>query len=230
MLVNQIGKKEFDKEKELPEKLNADLRSYQKTGYNWLKGLEDYNLGGILADDMGLGKTLQMLSVVEKYKESFNLDAEELNNEKQKDGFCKNGKDIKNKMKPSIVVCPSSLTINWRNEARKFTDNLKVQVISGNSEERNKKIDEIMKYDLIITSYDSLKRDVEKYRKNNCQFKYIIADEAQYIKNNNTQNAKAIKVINAETKYALTGTPIENSLSELWSIFDFIMPRIFIFI
>ena len=229
-LVNQIGKKEFDEEKELPEKLNANLRSYQKTGYNWLKGLEDYNLGGILADDMGLGKTLQMLAVIEKYKESCNQDEVKLNDETTNSNNFYNEKILKNKMKPSIVVCPSSLTINWRNEAKKFTNNLNVQVISGNSEERNKQIDEIMQYDLIITSYDSLKRDVERYKKNNYQFKYIIADEAQYIKNNNTQNAKAIKDIKAETKYALTGTPIENSLSELWSIFDFIMPRIFIFI
>ena len=201
--VNEIGKKEFDEEKILPSNLNANLRSYQRTGYNWLKGLEDYKLGGILADDMGLGKTLQMLAVIEKYKEDFN-----------------NTYNVK----PSIVVCPSSLTINWRNEAKKFTGNLKVLVIGGNSEERSKQIKCIMQYDLIITSYDSLKRDIEKYKEKNYSFKYIIADEAQYIKNNNTQNAKAIKEIKAETKYALTGTPIENSLSELWSIFDFIMP------
>lgn len=199
-LVSEISKKEFELEKELPKNLNANLRSYQKLGYNWLKGLEDYNLGGILADDMGLGKTLQMLAVIESYKES------------------------KNNIKPSIVVCPSSLTINWRNEAKKFASSLKVQVIHGNSEERNNQIDKILEYDLIITSYDSLKRDIEKYKEKNYEFKYIIADEAQYIKNNNTQNAKAIKEISAETKYALTGTPIENSLSELWSIFDFIMP------
>ena len=232
--VNEIGKKEFDEEKILPSKLNANLRSYQRTGYNWLKGLEDYKLGGILADDMGLGKTLQMLAVIEKYKESFennkkdciekvennvknseNIIMQQSNNEEQK---------TKQVIKPSIVVCPSSLTINWRNEAKKFTSNLKVNVIAGNSEERCKQIKDIINYDLVITSYDSLKRDIEKYSENNIEFKYIIADEAQYIKNNNTQNAKAIKEIKAETKYALTGTPIENSLSELWSIFDFIMP------
>ena len=198
--VNEIGAKEFDVEKDLPKKLNANLRTYQRTGYNWLKGLEDYKLGGILADDMGLGKTLQMLAVIESYKES----AED--------------------KKPSIVVCPSSLTINWKNEAQKFASDLKVQVIYGNAEERVEQINNISNYDLIITSYDSLKRDIEKYKEKNYIFKYIIADEAQYIKNNNTQNAKAIKEITAQTKYALTGTPIENSLSELWSIFDFIMP------
>lgn len=202
-LVNEIGKKEFEEEKEFPRKLNASLREYQKIGYNWLKGLEDYGLGGILADDMGLGKTIQMLAVVEEYKEK---------------------SEGNSNFKPSIVVCPSSLTINWKNEAQKFTENLNVQVIQGNAEERSIQIAKISQFDLIITSYDSLKRDIEKYKENNIEFKYIIADEAQYIKNNNTQNAKAIKEIKSETKYALTGTPIENSLSELWSIFDFIMP------
>lgn len=198
--VTKIGDKEFETEKELPKNLNASLRAYQKTGYNWLKCLEDYGLGGILADDMGLGKTIQMLAIIQSYKEK------------------------NNNTKPSIVVCPSSLTINWRNEAQKFTSNLNVLVVHGNSEERIKQINSILQYDLIITSYDSLKRDIDKYKEKNYEFKYIIADEAQYIKNNNTQNAKAIKEINANTKYALTGTPIENSLSELWSIFDFIMP------
>ena len=225
-LVNQIGRKEFDEEKKLPINLNANLRSYQKTGYNWLKVLEDYNLGGILADDMGLGKTLQILAVVEEYKESFVQNIIKPNdNDNEKKEIILNSEKLSDKqMKPSIVVCPSSLTINWRNEAKKFTSSLNVQVISGNLEERNRQIEEITKYDLVITSYDSLKRDIEKYKEKNYQFKYIIADEAQYIKNNNTQNAKAIKEISAETKYALTGTPIENSLSELWSIFDFIMP------
>ena len=204
-LVNQIGKKEFEEDKQLPINLNASLREYQKTGYNWLKGLEDYKLGGILADDMGLGKTLQMLSVIQKYKEDTKNSDNEI-------------------LSPSIVVCPSSLTINWKNEAEKFTKDLKVEVIQGNYAERDEEIKQIKKFDLVITSYDSLKRDIEKYNENNIKFKYIIADEAQYIKNNNTQNAKAIKQIVAETKYALTGTPIENSLSELWSIFDFIMP------
>ena len=126
--------------------------------------------------------------------------------------------------KPSIVVCPSSLTLNWQNEIQKFTPTLTSEVIHGSSLQRKEQINEISNYNIIITSYDSLKRDVEIYREKNYQFQYIIADEAQYIKNNNTQNAKAIKELNAKTRYALTGTPIENSLSELWSIFDFIMP------
>lgn len=114
--------------------------------------------------------------------------------------------------------------MNWKNEATKFADGLKTLVIRGNLAERKNKIKNIEKYDLVITSYDLLKRDIELYKEKNYQFKYVIADEAQYLKNSNTQNAKAIKQIKSETRYALTGTPIENSLAELWSIFDFIMP------
>ena len=124
----------------------------------------------------------------------------------------------------SIVISPSSLALNWMAEAKKFTPNIKVQVISGNANERKQKIANIKNYDLVITSYDLLKRDIEKYKDLDYIFKYIIADEAQYLKNSNTQNAKAIKELKAETRYALTGTPIENSLAELWSIFDYIMP------
>ena len=126
--------------------------------------------------------------------------------------------------KASLVVSPSSLTLNWQNEARKFTNELKTVVIRGTLQERKRLIEEIENYDLVITSYDLLKRDIELYKEKNYTFKYIIADEAQYLKNSNTKNAKAIKEIKAETRYALTGTPIENSLAELWSIFDFIMP------
>jgi len=114
--------------------------------------------------------------------------------------------------------------LNWKNEATKFADGLKTLVIRGTLAERKEKIKDIEKYDLVITSYDLLKRDIELYKEKDYQFKYVIADEAQYLKNSNTQNAKAIKQIKSETRYALTGTPIENSLAELWSIFDFIMP------
>lgn len=192
----------------LPENLHAEMRTYQKVGYQWLKQLDKYHFGGILADDMGLGKTLQVLAVILSYvNEKISQNCEE-----------------NQKFKPSLVVCPSSLTLNWLNEANKFTPNLKVLVISGTSQERERKIKQIENYHLIITSYDSLKRDIEFYEEGNYQFKYMVADEAQYIKNNNTKNAKAIKQIQAETRFALTGTPIENSLSELWSIFDYIMP------
>ena len=124
----------------------------------------------------------------------------------------------------SLVVSPSSLTLNWQNEANKFASDLKTLVIRGTLTERKKQIKEIENYDLVITSYDLLKRDIEYYEEKNYTFRYIVADEAQYLKNSHTQNAKTIKQIKADTRYALTGTPIENSLSELWSIFDFIMP------
>ena len=121
-------------------------------------------------------------------------------------------------------MCPSSLSLNWQNEANKFANSLKTLVIKGSLTERKRQIRDIDKYDLVITSYELLKRDIELYEKEDYNFRFIIADEAQYLKNSNTQNAKSIKKIKADTKYALTGTPIENSLAELWSIFDFIMP------
>ena len=199
-LIATVDHKDIEELITAPKGLNANLRSYQLMGYKWLTLLDKYGLGGILADDMGLGKTVQMLAVVLSYIE--------------------NAKNPK----PSIVVCPSSLTLNWENEINKFAPSIKTLIIHGNSEERAKQIKSILDYQIIVTSYDSLKRDVDIYEEQNIEFKYIIADEAQYIKNNNTQNAKTIKVIHSETRYALTGTPIENSLSELWSIFDFIMP------
>ena len=198
-LVQHIDVSEIEGNIEIPKNLNVNLRQYQKTGAQWLRMLDYYGLGGILADDMGLGKTVQLLCVICSYID-------------------KNGK------KPTLVVCPSSLCLNWQNEIEKFTTGIKSIVIHGTLEERIKQIESIPDYNIVITSYELLKRDIEEYQKRDYQFKYIIADEAQYIKNNNTQNAKAIKNISAETRYALTGTPIENSLSELWSIFDFIMP------
>ena len=198
-LINDIQNANDDYIK-VPSELKATLRRYQEVGYKWLKTLDTYGLGGILADDMGLGKTLQVICLLLDY----NVNADE--------------------KKTSIVVCPSSLTLNWYNEINKFAPSLKAKVISGNAEERKKYIHNLENYDIIITSYDLLKRDIETYTEMNYEYKFIIADEAQYIKNNNTQNFKAIKKIKAQTRFALTGTPIENSLAELWSIFDFTMP------
>lgn len=202
-IIEKVDNKNIDEELKLPEGLNASLRNYQETGFKWLKTLDSYNFGGILADDMGLGKTIQLVSVILSYVENWG-DMESL--------------------KPSLVICPSSLTLNWFNEIKKFAPSLKVLLINGNAQERKNKIEKINDYNVIIESYDILKRDIEIYKEKKYEFKYAIADEAQYIKNNNTQNFKAIKEINAETRFALTGTPIENSLSELWSIFDFVMP------
>ena len=198
-IVNQLDKELIDEDEKIPEKLNAKLREYQRMGYKWLKTLDLYKFGGVLADDMGLGKTIQIIALL--------LDC------KEKEGH-----------KTSLVVSPSSLALNWKNEVEKFAPELKIKVISGNSEERKDLINDIEKYDLIVTSYDLLKRDIEVYEEKDYTFRFIIADEAQYLKNNNTKNAKAIKQIKANTRFALTGTPIENSLAELWSIFDFIMP------
>lgn len=194
-IVNNINRIEDINFKE-PEMLKDILRGYQKIGYSWLKTLSKYNFGGILADDMGLGKTIQVISLLIDEKD--------------------------NNRATSIVVCPSSLYINWEKEIKKFAPDIKILVIYGGAEERKKLIKKASRYDVIITSYDLLKRDVEEYK--DMKFKYIIADEAQYIKNNNTQNAKALKKLKSEVRFALTGTPIENSLAELWSIFDFIMP------
>ena len=188
----------------MPENLNAHLREYQETGFKWLKTLDEYQFGGILADDMGLGKTIQLVSVILSYVE--------------------NAKKHGEKAKTSLVVCPSSLTLNWFNEIKKFAPTLSVLLINGSIQDRKNKINNINDYNVVIVSYDILKRDIDIYKEKNYMFKYIIADEAQYIKNNNTQNFKAIKEVKSETRFALTGTPIENSLSELWSIFDFVMP------
>lgn len=199
-VINGLDKELLDEDEKIPEQLENILRPYQKTGFKWLKTLDRYKFGGILADDMGLGKTIQIISILLDYKQ----------NEKG--------------TRASIVISPSSLSLNWKNEIEKFAPNLKIKVIRGTAEERKKIIDNVDKFDLVITSYDLLKRDIDNYKQKKYNFKFIIADEAQYLKNNNTKNAKAIKLLNSDTKYALTGTPIENSLAELWSIFDFVMP------
>jgi len=186
-----------DSDLAVPESLAGILRNYQKTGYRWLKTLAKYNLGGILADDMGLGKTLQVIALFLSAKE-------------EKAG------------KPSLVVTPASLAINWENEIRRFAPSLNVATVIGDNAERKEIIDEAGKYDVLITSYDMLKRDIEHYEGK--EFLYQIIDEAQYIKNHSTQNARSVKAIRSDHRLALTGTPIENRLSELWSIFDYLMP------
>ncbi len=212
-IVNSLDKDELEESIQVPQNLNTTLRFYQKVGFKWLKILDYYKFGGILADDMGLGKTLQILSILLDYK-----------NEEKEINYEQETTKIENNKKTSLVIAPSSLTLNWQNEAEKYAKALKTIVIMGNSAQRSEKIKNIENYDLVITSYDLLKRDIDLYKDKGYEFRYIIADEAQYLKNSNTQNAKSIKQIKAITRYALTGTPIENSLSELWSIFDFIMP------
>ena len=196
-LINSIENSEISNNIKINQEFEGKLRDYQKVGYKWLKTLEMYKFGGILADDMGLGKTLQVIALLKSEAESKNRTT-------------------------SIVVCPSTLVLNWRAEIEKWCNSIKVLVVKGTAEERAENLKHYQDYDLIITSYDLLKRDVENYEDKN--FKFIIADEAQYIKNSSTQNATSLKSLKGETKFALTGTPIENSIAELWSIFDFIMP------
>lgn len=181
----------------VPIVLKKVMRKYQKVGFTWLKSLANCGFGGILADEMGLGKTLQIIGFLAS-------ELEEGNNTS------------------SIVIAPTSLVYNWFSEIEKFYPNLKALVISGSKEERRKLIERYKEYDILITSYPLIRRDIEKY--NDIDFKYCILDEAQQIKNPNSMNAKSVKELKAKNYFALTGTPIENSLTELWSIFDFIMP------
>ncbi len=183
----------------IPEKKLKLLRPYQIKGVQWLSFLKKYNFGGILADDMGLGKTIQTLIFL-----SLN----------------------KNK-KPSIVIAPKTLLENWNYETRKFTPELKTIIIDGNLSEREKKIKKIKNYDLIFTSYSIFQRDWEIYKEQGIKFNYAILDEAQYIKNFKTKNALVVKEIDSEYRLALSGTPMENSIAELWSIFEFLMPNFF---
>ncbi len=186
-----------DSDFELPQTLQKIMRNYQTTGYRWLRTLQMYGFGGILADDMGLGKTLQVISVLQAAKEEG-----------------KNG--------TSLIVSPASLIYNWQEEFKKFAPDINALVVSGTQADRAALLKEYQTYDVLITSYDLLKRDIAEYEEK--QFLFQIVDEAQYIKNHTTAVAKSVKCIRSETKYALTGTPIENRLSELWSIFDYLMP------
>lgn len=196
----------------IPEALSDVLRNYQKTGYRWLRALRHHGFGGILADDMGLGKTIQVLTLLEDYR----TEAPEHQNEMAEP------LGPASRRLPSIVVCPASLTLNWESEARRFAPGLRAKALLGTAQERESILREIGEYDLLITSYDQLKRDIDSYR--DIAFAFVVADEAQYIKNQDTQNARAVKLLSGETRLALTGTPVENSLAELWSIFDFLMP------
>ena len=187
----------------VPEQLEHILRDYQIHGYKWLKTLAHYSFGGILADDMGLGKTLQSITYM----------VSELT-------------DIRAMRQPVLVVCPSSLTYNWLSEIRKFAPELNALIIDGDKAERYAKCKKADDKDVIITSYPLLRRDVKWYEKQT--FHTIFFDEAQAFKNPVTQTAKAVKSLQADRKFALTGTPIENSLEELWSIFYVIFPELFL--
>ena len=178
--------------------LNVPLRDYQTEGFKWLSIRTKYGMGGILADDMGLGKTIQMIALLKS--------------------------DLSRK--PSLVVCPKSLIFNWISEFARFDGSTKVEAIYGPDSRRTEVISSISEKEkaVYITSYDSLRNDIAKY---SVEFNYILLDEAQYIKNVHAIKTKSVKELKAGHRFALTGTPIENSIVDLWSIFDFVMPGYF---
>lgn len=191
-----------DSDYEVPDSLRSIMRGYQKSGFLWLKTLRENGFGGILADDMGLGKTLQVISLLLSEQESAKAGEREWHR--------------------SLIVCPASLVYNWQKEISRFAPQIKTTLVTGLATERQRIVRHTKEGEVLITSYDLLKRDVELYR--DMVFAIQVIDEAQYIKNPGTQAAKGVKQITAGFKLALTGTPIENRLSELWSIFDYLMP------
>ncbi|MDP4182624.1 MAG: DEAD/DEAH box helicase, partial [Bacillota bacterium] len=193
-LMNKVSEP-VESELVLDNHLNSVLRNYQKEGVKWLNSMARFSFGGILADDMGLGKTLQVLAFILAQKD---------------------------RRLPCLVVAPSSIIYNWKLESEKFAPSIKALVITGIKERRSILISSSNDYDVIVTSYGALRNDIEDYKK--MKFSFIFVDEAQNIKNPLTINANSVKSLKAGCCFAITGTPIENSLTELWSIFDFIMP------
>ncbi|TFY59920.1 hypothetical protein EVJ58_g5470 [Rhodofomes roseus] len=193
----------------IPVKIKAELRKYQQEGVNWLAFLAKYQLHGILCDDMGLGKTLQSICILaskhheraKKHEETKSPDSVHL---------------------PSLIVCPPTLTGHWYYEILKYTDNLKPVMYTGNSRERSKLLLRLKKYDVIITSYEVVRNDITSLEDIN--WHYCILDEGHIIKNAKTKLTKAVKCIRAHHRLILSGTPIQNNVLELWSLFDFLMP------
>ncbi len=181
---------------EVPKELAGVLRPYQADGYRWLCGLADMGLGGILADEMGLGKSVQLISLLLARADE--------------------ARDVG----PSLVVCPASLVFNWLAELQKFAPQLDAHAVTGTAQERAEMLERGA--DVLVTSYDLLRRDLQTYAEH--AFWCVVLDEAQYVKNHETQTAQAVKELRSTHRIALSGTPVENRLSELWSIFDFLMP------
>ena len=180
----------------MPSGIKAALRPYQRHGFQWLCTLHHYRLGGILADDMGLGKTLQTIAFVTwLYRRT---------------------------KRPSLIIAPTSLTYNWLSEFNRFSPELPVIILDGNRQQRAQRLSELGKNACIITSYALMRRDIDDL--SDIQFASCFLDEAQNIKNPETLNARSVKLIRRDCAFALTGTPIENNLTELWSIFDFVLP------
>ena len=187
--LNEVKKLSFKD----PLYLNANLRPYQKEGYNWLKTMDYLGFGGILGDEMGLGKTLQAITFI-----------------------------LSTLPSKTLIIAPTSLIYNWSNEIERFAPCIKFAILNGSKDEREKTLKNLNNYDVFITTYNLLKIDLDMYK--DLSFDYLFIDEAQYIKNSSSQNAISVKQIKSNTRFALTGTPVENSLMELWSIFDFVMP------
>lgn len=202
-----------DSDYEVPDAMKPILRDYQKTGYRWLCTIAQLGFGGILADDMGLGKTLQIITLLEHARLEAISKTVDLTDTASHTAC---------PPPVSLIVCPSSLVYNWDSEIEHFAPTLKTLLITGTAQERQELLTHYADYDVLITSYDMLKRDIASY--DNLHFHYQIIDEAQYIKNHRTQAARSVCSIHSVTRFALTGTPIENRLSELWSIFEYLMP------
>ena len=194
--AQMLGETKFESSP-IPKEITADLRPYQVEGVHWLERLRMMYLNGILADDMGLGKTLQAIAAITQHHNQ-------------------------NKGSHSLIVCPTSLLYNWKEELHKFNSQLKVLVIDGIPNARKKLLAKIDETDVIVTSYTLLQKDIETYSQSN--FAYAVLDEAQHIKNRGTRNAKSVKQIQSTHRLILTGTPIENSLEDLWSLMDYLMP------
>ncbi len=188
-------------EADLPKGLHADLRPYQVVGFKWLKMLSKYGFGGILADDMGLGKTIQVityiLSEIEEKKENH----------------------------PFLIVAPASLIYNWNHELIKFAPSVENFVVAGTAEERMAMIQSVKSNQVLITSYPSFRQDADVYKKQ--EFSLLVLDESQMVKNYHTKTAQALRGLNIKKRFALSGTPIENKIEELWAVFQLIMPGFF---
>jgi superfamily II DNA or RNA helicase len=184
---------------QMPANFKGDLRSYQKAGYNWFSFLREYHFGGCLADDMGLGKTIQTLAMLQKLKEE---------------------SDLTGTHSPSLIVMPTSLIYNWLNEAKKFTPKLKIHAHTGSS--RDKDVSLFSDYDIVITTYGITRVDIDLLK--DFYFSYIILDESQNIKNPSSKSFKAVKTLKSKYKLILSGTPVENSVSDLWTQLTFLNP------
>lgn len=196
-LAQSLSRLGAPEEVAIPQGVTAELRPYQRQGVGWLLALEEAGFGGILADDMGLGKTLQALSLI----------------------MAKHG-TIGGAGSPSLAVVPTSLLTTWQREAARFTPELRVLILHG--PKRFEHFEQIADHDLVVTTYGALRRDIEQLASQ--EFEIAILDEAQAIKNPRSATAKAVRLLRAEMRIALTGTPVENNLEELWAIVDWCCP------